>query len=301
MTADRIAPVLSEAGSPAGSNRRAGLVTSRSKWVALSAALAIGLAACGGGTEVIAAEDQPFVFEDSDFLPSAGASDAETPDTVPEALAFADPTDDTEDSDDTDRAESADAVVDNPIGADSPPSPPGVQGAHAVFRDGELFLRGSVQSNEIAELIVAATEEAVGAGNVYNEYTIDPDSDFDPDESQAIFLADAALFASDSAEVGEDFEDVLTFILSLINSQPDVTIWAFGHTDSAGDADANLRLSQERVDAVRDWIIERDGDSERFFAMGEGEANPIADNSTPEGRAQNRRVEFILDGFDIGI
>ena len=270
----------------AGASRRSTL-----RRAALSAAFVVGLAACGGGSTDLVAADAPasaeVEVEDSDFLAAEAA---------PEALAFADPADE-----DTDGEGADDGVIVNPIGVDSPASPPDAPEAHAIFRDGELFLRDSVQTTEIAELIVSANEEAVGEGNVFNEYTIDPNSTFDPEASQAIFLANAALFESGSAEVAEDFEDVLAFILSLMEVQPDVTIWAFGHTDSSGDAGDNLQLSQDRVDAVRDRIIELDGDAERFFATGEGEENPIADNSTAEGRALNRRVEFILDGFDIGI
>ena len=154
---------------------------------------------------------------------------------------------------------------------------------------------------EIVEGTVTAFEEIFGEGNVFNEFSIDPDGDFDPAASQEIFLADDVLFNSGSAEIKEQFKPLLEFSPLLLEVQPGVTLWVKGHTDSVGSEEANLALSQARVDAVVDWIIGQDGDSERVFAVGVGEAEPIADNDTDEGRQLNRRVEFIVDNFDIGL
>ena len=92
---------------------------------------------------------------------------------------------------------------------------------------------------------------------------------------------------------------ILGFSPLLLQQQPEATLWIFGHTDSAGDDAANLALSQQRVEAVKAWIVERGGDEERIFIEGVGEAEPVADNATAEGRALNRRVEFTLASFDI--
>ena len=249
----------------------------------------MGLAACGGGDslEVGAVVSPEQVPDRGAFIESGVVPGSETP--PPEALAIAEEGNEgDEDNDDV-----------NSVRVDSPPSPEGVTGVHSVLLNGELFLRGSVPSEETAESVIRAAEEVFGEGNVVNEYSIDSNADFDPAESQAIFLADAVLFETNSAEVTDDFVDVLSFIPVLLDVQPEVTIWAFGHTDSVGNAEANLRLSQQRVDAVHDFVIELGGDGDRFFPEGRGEEEPIADNDTEEGRAQNRRVEFIFDGFDI--
>ncbi|MEL6358078.1 MAG: OmpA family protein, partial [Bacteroidota bacterium] len=66
-----------------------------------------------------------------------------------------------------------------------------------------------------------------------------------------------------------------------------------GHTDHVGTEDYNLKLSQRRATAVRQALIEMGIGEERLTAIGQGESAPIADNSTPEGKAMNRRVEFI--------
>ena len=67
-----------------------------------------------------------------------------------------------------------------------------------------------------------------------------------------------------------------------------------GHTDNVGSDKANMTLSEGRAKAVRSEIIKRGIAAERIEAEGKGETEPIADNATEEGRAQNRRVEFTI-------
>ena len=64
-----------------------------------------------------------------------------------------------------------------------------------------------------------------------------------------------------------------------------------GYTDSTGSADYNEQLSQRRANSVGNYLIQSGVGANRISAVGFGESNPIASNSTPEGRAQNRRVE----------
>ena len=65
-----------------------------------------------------------------------------------------------------------------------------------------------------------------------------------------------------------------------------------GHTDNVGKAEVNKKLSQKRADAVKDYLIKKGIEADRLSAIGYGSEQPIADNKTKEGRAQNRRVEF---------
>ena len=67
-----------------------------------------------------------------------------------------------------------------------------------------------------------------------------------------------------------------------------------GHTDSAGSAKNNQKLSENRVNAVRDWFIANGIKADRLTATGFGEVNPIDSNRTRAGRANNRRVEVKL-------
>lgn len=69
-----------------------------------------------------------------------------------------------------------------------------------------------------------------------------------------------------------------------------------GHTDDVGGTDYNMALSLERARSVRDYLVNKGLEPNKVVITGMGESDPIADNSTPEGRAQNRRVEVLLLG-----
>jgi outer membrane protein OmpA-like peptidoglycan-associated protein len=68
-----------------------------------------------------------------------------------------------------------------------------------------------------------------------------------------------------------------------------------GHTDSQGSESYNQGLSQRRADAVRDYLVQKGYPADHIQARGKGKGNPIADNASPEGRANNRRVEIVVE------
>jgi outer membrane protein OmpA-like peptidoglycan-associated protein len=77
------------------------------------------------------------------------------------------------------------------------------------------------------------------------------------------------------------------------------TVVIEGYTDATGDSDYNLKLSQQRAGSVESFLI-REGIAEgRLKSVGYGNENPVADNSTAEGRAANRRVELVISGGGI--
>jgi len=85
---------------------------------------------------------------------------------------------------------------------------------------------------------------------------------------------------------------LLDEILVALEKFPNVPIEISGHADSQGDAAANLDLSKRRAQTVLDYLVAHGEDTNRFAVVGYGETRPIADNSTAEGRARNRRIEF---------
>ena len=82
-------------------------------------------------------------------------------------------------------------------------------------------------------------------------------------------------------------------IVTLMNGNPTLKFSVEGHTDSTGNAASNQTLSEARSKAIVDKLIEMGIAADRLTASGKGQNNPIADNSTDEGRAKNRRVEFV--------
>lgn len=99
-------------------------------------------------------------------------------------------------------------------------------------------------------------------------------------------------FLPNSAEFIDGSAERLNAIAQVFNQHPDAMIEIEGHTDTSGDAEANLLLSQQRATTVREALVDRGVSRDRLVAYGYGEGIPLVDNATPEGRARNRRIEF---------
>jgi outer membrane protein OmpA-like peptidoglycan-associated protein len=102
------------------------------------------------------------------------------------------------------------------------------------------------------------------------------------------------LFASGKSTLLGGAQQRLGAVADALKDQADHDIIVEGHTDSNGSDASNLQLSQSRAQTVRDFLVSRGVPSERIRAQGVGESRPVADNTTPEGRANNRRVEIIV-------
>jgi OOP family OmpA-OmpF porin len=109
--------------------------------------------------------------------------------------------------------------------------------------------------------------------------------------SQALVLRNVH-FSFGKATVRPDSKTVLNEVAKTIKESPGFKIEIGGYTDNVGSNKANLKLSQARADAVRAYLVGQGVPSDTIVAKGYGEANPIADNKTEDGRAQNRRVEM---------
>lgn len=90
-------------------------------------------------------------------------------------------------------------------------------------------------------------------------------------------------------------EKVLSELKVFLEQNPEITqIRIEGHTDNVGDPAGNLELSGQRALTVKTWLVEHGIAASRLLATGFGEGKPVADNSTEDGRAQNRRIEFYI-------
>lgn len=110
-----------------------------------------------------------------------------------------------------------------------------------------------------------------------------------------VFTDDSIKFESDNATLSPDAQQRLTELAGRLKEDNDnVYLEIQGHTDSTGPEAYNQRLGLERAEAVRRFLHTQDVALNRMATISYGEAMPAADNSTPEGRAANRRVEIVV-------
>ncbi|HEY4650744.1 MAG TPA: OmpA family protein [Pontibacter sp.] len=100
-------------------------------------------------------------------------------------------------------------------------------------------------------------------------------------------------FDVNQASIRPESMGTLASIAQLMQEQPALNFIVEGHTDSDGDDKANLKLSQQRADAVKTYLVEQGIKADRLEAKGLGETKPLDKNSTPEAKSNNRRVEFV--------
>ena len=143
---------------------------------------------------------------------------------------------------------------------------------------------GAVIGNQLdkqeADLRASMGNSNVGIVNTGNELIVTMPQDI--------------LFAVDSADLRPDLRRDLGALASNLQAYPNTTVDVLGHTDNSGEAGYNQNLSQRRAQAVTDVLISNGISSNRLRAIGRGEDAPVASNLTPEGKAQNRRVEVII-------
>lgn len=107
-----------------------------------------------------------------------------------------------------------------------------------------------------------------------------------------LVVPSAISFATNSAVLTPDFYGPLNQVATSLKEFPDSTVQIVGHTDSTGSTSLNQQLSQNRASAVVVYLTAQGIPAARMQAVGMGSSQPIASNSTTEGRAQNRRVEI---------
>ena len=105
-------------------------------------------------------------------------------------------------------------------------------------------------------------------------------------------VLDGVTFATGSARLTAEAKSILDEAVATLLRAKGVKVEVQAYTDNVGRAKANLSLSEKRADAVRTYLVEHGIAADSITAIGYGEQRPIADNSTPEGREQNRRVEI---------
>jgi len=109
-----------------------------------------------------------------------------------------------------------------------------------------------------------------------------------------ITLEGSVLFTTGKSELLPLAKQKLDQVAEALKQSDSQRIVVEGYTDSKGADDANVKLSQARADAVRSYLVSKGVKTESITAVGHGEDRPVASNDTPEGRANNRRVEIVV-------
>ncbi len=132
------------------------------------------------------------------------------------------------------------------------------------------------QAREIEQTLPSAEVERVGEG------------------IKLVLGENAVNFTTGKATLTAQARANLDRLVPTFQSYPDTDITIFGHTDSTGSLALNQKLSLERATSVRDYLVSKGLNINRFEKIGVGPNEPIDTNDTPEGRSKNRRVEFAI-------
>jgi OmpA-OmpF porin, OOP family len=114
------------------------------------------------------------------------------------------------------------------------------------------------------------------------------------DKTNTWFNADQLSFETGSADLRPESRAQLNDLATVLTNCKNVCLKVAGYTDNVGTADSNLQLSNDRASHVVAYLTNKGISADRLVAEGDGDRDPIADNSTPEGRAQNRRVAILV-------
>jgi outer membrane protein OmpA-like peptidoglycan-associated protein len=113
-----------------------------------------------------------------------------------------------------------------------------------------------------------------------------------PIEEGEVIRLNNIFFDTDKSTLRKESTTELNRLIAFLQANPSIVIQLEGHTDAQGNPEYNLRLSQDRANAVLAYLVENGISAKRLEAAGFGKNKPVASNDTPEGRQKNRRVEF---------
>jgi outer membrane protein OmpA-like peptidoglycan-associated protein len=155
-----------------------------------------------------------------------------------------------------------------------------------LVRSDTLWIENTFDASEERPILIGPIRVAAGGRDLYDVL-----------EAKGRVAVRDILFDTGQATIKPESEAVLTEIGTMLQQHADLTLLIEGHTDTEGGFDMNMQLSSDRAAAVKAYLVETHGvDAERMRTMGLGPTQPVADNETEEGRAQNRRVELVRLG-----
>lgn len=152
-----------------------------------------------------------------------------------------------------------------------------------LVRSDTLWIENTYNASEARPILIGTFRVAAGGRDLYDVL-----------EAKGRVAVRNILFDTGKATIKPESEAVLSDIGTMLSEHPDLSLLIEGHTDTEGGFDLNMKLSTERAAAVKAWLQEHhEVAGDRLRTMGLGQTQPVADNDTAEGRAQNRRVELV--------
>ncbi|MBB3106777.1 outer membrane protein OmpA-like peptidoglycan-associated protein [Psychrobacter luti] len=116
----------------------------------------------------------------------------------------------------------------------------------------------------------------------------------DPQDVARALSLQVVNFEVDKAVIPDANKALLDRAVKLMEQVPDMKLMIIGHTDKTADAAYNMKLSQERAESMKDYLVGQGVDPSKLMTKGMGETDPIAENATEQGRFRNRRIEFVV-------
>lgn len=159
-----------------------------------------------------------------------------------------------------------------------------------VDKDEDIMLTAKKKGYAFSSQLISSDEIVVGKPIKTEKVEIKP-----IEVGEAYQINDIN-FATNSFELNNHIMLVLNEFLAFLKENPTVKVAIHGHTDNVGDPKENMALSENRAKAVYNYLLLEDIDPTRLSYKGFGETKPIGNNKTEEGRAKNRRTEFVIVG-----
>lgn len=167
--------------------------------------------------------------------------------------------------------------------------------AMANFTEEMLYTKIARTAAAVAPVVISSNDEDNdGVSDAYDQCLNTPAGA--QVNSQGCWSYSKVDFGFDNTVISAAYAPLFDNAIYVLQKNPSITVELDGHTDSTGPEAYNQGLSERRAQAVKDHLVENGIDANRLTIKGFGESQPIADNNTPEGRAENRRVGFNITG-----
>lgn len=189
----------------------------------------------------------------------------------------------------------AEGVLGRPLSGSDGPSDidPDGGGALIEIEGNTIILKGAVADDAAAQRVRDSLAGIDLGGIAVEDQLVTEDGA--PLPSGRIVVSDAIFFEVGSADLSQSDTQVLDLLARIFQARPAWSMTIVGHTDSTGNDVINLELSLARADSVRTALVDRGVDAMSLKIRGAGATEARADNATPEGRSQNRRIEFEIE------